>query len=188
MSTEASVQPSSEQLSSLGAPLLAACWAEAGFGAKRPSVSGARWPKEVECSYIDCVGDACTKRSLWVKLYSGGKGTTMPNGLFARLITQPLSLAAIVGMVTLGVSVFADAAEPASTVLLSLVGGRELGFYIFVAAVFAHVSEAAYCYWVLQSLRQPLGACLAWAFLVSLVGWPVTRRVVQLKRVQLKVA
>jgi hypothetical protein len=84
--------------------------------------------------------------------------------------------------------VFADAAEPASTVLLSLVGGRELGFYIFVAAVFAHVSEAAYCYWVLQSLRQPLGACLAWAFLVSLVGWPVTRRVVQLKRVQLKVA
>jgi hypothetical protein len=109
-----------------------------------------------------------------------------------RTLCTPHHTAALVGcdrgLVTLGVSVFADAAEPASTVLLSLVGGRELGFYIFVAAVFAHVSEAAYCYWVLQNLRQPLGACLAWAFLVSLVGWPVTRRVVQLKRVQLKVA
>jgi len=169
------------QLEALRAPLLAACWAEAGFGAKRPRVSQERWPHEIECTYIDCVGDVCNQRKLWVKLFGGGHLSTMPASLFMKLLTQPLSLACLAGMITLATSCFVE--SEVSTVLLMPVGGRDMGFIVLAAAVAAHLAESAYCFYVLTTaLKQPLGATLAYCFLVLLVGWPVTRRVIQLKR------
>jgi len=175
-------QLDNKQKNLLLAPLLAACWVEAGFGAKRPRISQERGTVEVEVSYIDCVGDVCNQRSLWVRLYSGGKLTTMPSGLPARLMMQPLALLALAGMSLLGCCLAVK--SPVSDAVLSLLGGHDMGLIVFSFAVLAHLFESAYCFVILQgTLRQPLGATLAWSFMVALVGWPVSRHVIQLKKV-----
>ena len=167
----------------LQAPLLAACWAADGFDIKRPQLAEAKnWPREVECSYIACDGDVCGQKTLKLRLHAGGKLSLLPKGLASRLLTQPLALAVVVAMLTLGCSCAVPSA--ATDAIIALVGGRQIGTYIFAAAVLAHVAEAAYTFHVVTSkLRQPLGTALGWAVMVALVGFPITRRVLKLKKV-----
>eukprot|EP00930_Biecheleria_cincta_P059923 TRINITY_DN45635_c0_g1_i1.p1 TRINITY_DN45635_c0_g1~~TRINITY_DN45635_c0_g1_i1.p1 ORF type:complete len:183 (-),score=16.49 TRINITY_DN45635_c0_g1_i1:262-810(-) len=173
---------SSADLDRLEAPLLAAAWAEVGFGAKRTEISEVRWPHEIDYTFDVWNGGVCTKKEHTVRLYSGGNLTTMPSKLPGRLMTQPLAIAAMLGMVALGYACCAD--SPVSNMLLTPLGGRNIGIVILVVAVILHLAESVYCFFVIkQNLQQSVGAAMAWSFYAACVGWPVTRRVLQLKHV-----
>merc|ERR1711957_737005 len=94
---------------------------------------------------------------------------------------QPLAIAALLGMVALGYACCVD--SPVSNMLLAPVGGRNIGILILVVAVFLHLAESVFCFIVIkQNLQQPVGAAMAWSFYAACVGWPVTQKVLQLKR------
>ena len=176
--------PSSAQALASGAPVLAACWAASGsFDAKRPRVVDAsRWPTALEVSYIACEGDTCEERRLTLRPHAGGRLSTLPPGLAGLLLRQPIALAALGGMLTLGACILLPPSRPTNAVL-GLLGGPSIALAVFIAAVCAHIAEAGWCFAVLHfTLKQPIGTALGWYTLVSLVGWPITRRVVQLKR------
>ena len=154
--------PTQRDLQNLQAPLLAACWAAAGFRAARPEVLQTNWPNNLEISYLAREGDLLSERKMWLRLHGGGKLTTMPKGLAFRLLTQPWAASGMLGLLVLAYGSFST--EPAVARLAGALGGQALGRFVLAGAALAHAAEGAYAYSVLTTtLRQPLGAALGWA-------------------------
>ena len=67
--------------------------------------------------------------------------------------------------------------------ILSLVGGRELGWFVLAAAIVAHLLEALFAAWVCSALKFDAGAALTWTFLVFIVGFPVLQHIIGLQKI-----
>ena len=170
-----------EELSdALAAELQVAAWSVAGFGVKRPRiVEGLQGLPSAKVAFVDCVGDVCTTKYAWLPAEAL---SIAPNAkLMKRLVLQPHAIAALAGMLLVGIACAVQA--PATDALLSLLGGRVTGTYVFCAACLAHMIEAIYAVYILVvQLRKPFSESLPWAFPILLIGFPVTRWVLRLQK------
>jgi hypothetical protein len=166
------------------AALQVAAWSQAGLHTSNLKVSFGS--DAATATFVHCSGDVCKRMSL--RHTSDMTAAPSPR-LLVRLLTQPAAVAAISGLGFLAYCCFVDAAFT-TAVLESTLGSRATAWLVLYAAVLAHAGEGAYA--CLACARAPLGlsagACAGWGITTFVVGFPVLRWVLALKKSALKAA
>lgn len=173
-----------------------ALWSHIGFDATRPRVTSVSWVPEpkVRVSFIHCKDGACTEKSCSLVLCKGY--TKLDEALSAapdarltrRLLTQPLALLLLGGLALLGMCLLLQS-QGTESFLEAVLGGREVAWWIFKWAYLAHMVEACCAVLLLKkACAIPTMDALHWGCLVAFVGYPVTRRVWQLRTLKCKCA
>lgn len=162
-------------------------WEEAGFGATEVRVTedAKGGLMEPECTYVVCKDNYCER----VKLKNGPTPAQIPDARFmSKLLMQPLSIAALVGMSVLMCCLDGTLPKFIAEPLLSLVGGKVYGTAILLLAFAAHALEGLYALHVCTSrpLNQPFWVALRYVWLVLLAGYPILRWVLKLRHVALQ--
>ena len=160
-------------------------WQEAGFEATEMRVNDDPNGNEPECTYVVCKANYCER----VKLKEGPMPAQIVDVKLAkRLLFQPLALAACIGIMVLMGCVDGTIPSSIATPLMDLVGGKQNALTIYALAILAHIFEALYAWYVCISrpLNQPKIYAIRWAWLVMLAGYPILRRLKQLRHIAQK--
>ena len=157
------------------AALTVAVWDEAGLHASHVQAKGTT-DGVLHAAYTICQGDLCERKSLHVPAASLSGAPSLR--LTHRMLTQPVALAAVGGMILLTTCCLVVSEE--TNRLLDLVGGREWGWFILFAALAAHAFEGFIAF--IQCLRVGFGfaAAVQWGVLTSVTGFPILRWVLKL--------
>ena len=161
------------------AATLMASWMQTGsfdVKIKKTELSGDE--SEVRVTCIVCSGDLCEKQEL--RLFPPPRDLCLTARLLIQLLAQPLAIASASCFMLLAAScifpsVFTDA-------VLSLVGGRSNGWLVLTAANAAHVFESAVAFAVMIRLGAGARAAVGWSLLTALIGFPVLRHVLVLRK------
>ena len=151
---------------------LVAVWSEAGLSASHVQVKA-----NGECAYTLCAGDVCQRKSTKLPPHANGAPDAR---LLGRLYTQPLALLAVGGMLILSLCVCTD--HSLSDQVLTLIGGREHGQWILIAAVAAHLVEGSYAFYVCSKLGLSPAASAMWCVNVVITGYPILQWVLRLQK------
>lgn len=172
------------------AALLAAAWRHVGLGVTQARLKAVAADR-LELNVVTCSGDVCSTQLVAVPLRPPLRDVTDARQRVASfglappltVLLQPVALLAMIGMATLRLILHHP--SEAGDQLLLLVGGRESGWWVWYAAVLAHVVETGYCAMLLtgNKLRRSCdtrGAVL-WMACTLLCGFPVLRLVLKLE-------
>ena len=177
------------------AALLVACMRAHGMHIKGPIRAKHVFMDCVHVSCIVCSGDLCTPKTVRIPLSRNIKLTEIPHipvllpppvpdmALLIQLLTQPIAMLALGGMLLLSYAVYVQNAV--TDQLLALVGGRESGVptFLFYAAWIAHAVESFVAWVVAVRLKNcTIWGALRWSVPAFLVGFPVLSQVLRLQK------
>lgn len=157
----------------MSAAQMVAVWAEVGLAA-----SHMKSKADGEVAYTLCQGDVCERKTTAVSANANG---SLSLKLLGRLYFQPIALLAVGGMLLLSLCLCVE--NSVTDQILALAGGREVGMYILVAAVVAHLLEGCFALYICtQKLRFSATVSLHWCTHVIVCGYPILQWVLKLQK------